>query len=49
VEIRTQAEASDRRWQKLVNYGRGQAEKLGITEDDVDRLIHEWRSEQRGR
>ena len=49
LEIRKQAEASDRRWQKLLDYGRGQAEKLGITENDVDRLIHEWRSEQRGR
>jgi hypothetical protein len=49
LEIRTQAEARDRRWQKLLDYGRGQAEKLGITENDVDRLIHEWRSEQRGR
>jgi hypothetical protein len=49
LEIRRQAEASDRRWQNLLDYGRGRAEKLGITENDVDRLIHEWRSEQRGR
>ena len=41
--------ASDRRWQKLVEYGNGQAQKLGIKEEDVDRLIHEWRAEQRGR
>jgi hypothetical protein len=49
LAIRKQAETSDRRWQKLLDYGRGQAEKLGNTENDVDRLIHEWRSEQRGR
>jgi hypothetical protein len=49
LEIRKQAEASDRRWQQLLDYGHGQAQKLGITENDVDRLIHEWRSEQRGR
>lgn len=49
LEIRRRAESSDRRWQQLLDYGRGQAEKLGITERDVDRLIHEWRSEQRGR
>ena len=49
MEIRKQAEASDGRWQKLVEYGNAQAQKLGIKEEDVDRLIHEWRSEQRGR
>ena len=49
LEIRIQSEAGDRRWQKLVDYGQAQAEKLGIKEEDVDRLIHEWRSEQRGR
>jgi hypothetical protein len=49
LEIRKQAEASDRRWQKLMEYGNGQAQKLGIKEEDVDRLIHEWRAEQRGR
>ncbi len=49
LEIRKQAEASDRRWQKFVDYGQAQAEKLGIKEEDVDRLIHEWRSEHRGR
>ncbi len=49
LEIRKQARASDRRWQKLMDYGQAQAEKLGIKEEDVVRLIHEWRSEQRGR
>ena len=49
LEIRKQAEASDRRWQKLVEDGNGQAQKLGIKEEDVDHLIHEWRVEQGGR
>ena len=30
LEIRKQAETSDRRWQSLLSYGREQAEKLGI-------------------
>ena len=49
LEIRRQADASDRRWQELVGYGQAQAEKLGIKEEDVDRLIDEWRAEQRER
>jgi hypothetical protein len=49
VELRTQSDAGDRRWQDLLDYGHGQAAKLGIREADVERLIHEWRSEQRGR
>ena len=49
LEIRKQSEASDRRWQDLLSFGERQAEKLGIKESDVDRLIHEWRAEQRGR
>ena len=32
-----------------MEYGQLQAEKLGIKEEDVDRLIHEWRQAQRGR
>ena len=49
LQIRRQADSSDGRWQKLVEYGQLQAEKLGIKEEDVDRLIHEWRQAQRGR
>jgi hypothetical protein len=49
LEIREQADASDCRWQGLVAYGQAQAAKLGIKEEDVNRLIHEWRAEQRGR
>jgi response regulator RpfG family c-di-GMP phosphodiesterase len=48
LEIRKQVETSGRRWQKVVDYGNAQAQKLGIREEDVDRLIHEWRGE-RGR
>jgi hypothetical protein len=29
LEIRTQAEATDRRWQQLLDYGRGTAESWG--------------------
>jgi len=49
LDIRRQAEARDRGWRDLLDYGKRQAEKLGIKEDDVDRLIHEWRREQSGR
>jgi hypothetical protein len=34
-------------WQKLYAYGEGQARKLGIKEEDVDRIIHEFRQEER--
>jgi hypothetical protein len=39
----------ERRRQKLYAYGEGQARKLGIKEDDVDRIIHEYREEERDR
>jgi len=38
-----------RRLQKLQQYGQRRAEELGITEEDVPRLIAESRIEQRGR
>ena len=38
-----------RRLQKLQQYGQGRAEELGITEEDVPRLIAESRAEHRGR
>jgi hypothetical protein len=44
LEIRKQVEGSDLRWQEVVEYGHRQAQQLGIKEEDVDRLIHEWRS-----
>ena len=37
----------DRRRQQLYAYGEGQARKLGIKEEDVDRIIHEIRDEER--
>ncbi|WP_058187708.1 hypothetical protein [Terracidiphilus gabretensis] len=36
---------STQRWERLKAYGRGQAQKLGYTEDDVERLIAESRQE----
>lgn len=32
---------------ELQRYGRQQSEKLGLREGDVERLIHEYRSEKR--
>jgi len=34
-------------WKNFYSYGQQQAEKLGIQEEDVDRLIHEYREEAR--
>ena len=39
----------NRRRQSLYAYGDGQARKLGFKEEDVDRIIHEFRDEQRQR
>jgi predicted transcriptional regulator len=40
----------DRSWVKLMGYGQERAKALGIgTEEDIDRLIAESRSEQRAR
>ena len=36
-------------WQEVNAYGRKRAEALGIREDDVDALIHEFRAEKRGK
>ncbi len=36
-------------WKKLYAYGEGQARELGIKEEDVDRIIHEFRNEERER
>ena len=38
---------SDQRWQRLRQYGAGQAQRLGLNENDVDRLIYEYRAEKR--
>ena len=37
----------DRRWQRLVSFGHARARELGLTEDDLPRLIAESRQEQR--
>jgi hypothetical protein len=39
----------EHRRQKLYAYGEGQARKLGIREEDVERIIHEFRQEERER
>jgi hypothetical protein len=39
----------ERRRQKLYAYGEGQARKLGIKEEDVPRIVEEWRTEQQER
>jgi len=36
----------EKEWRKLQSYGRKKAAELGITEDDVERLVHESRAEQ---
>ena len=38
---------SERRWQKIFAYGEERARELGLTEEDVPRLIAEHRREQR--
>ena len=38
---------SRRRRQKLYAYGEEQARKLGIREEDVERVVHEFRREDR--
>jgi plasmid stability protein len=37
----------DRSWQALLEYGRERGEASGYTEDDVPRLVKEWRQAQR--
>ena len=36
-----------REWEEITAYGRTKARELGIREEDVDRIIHEYRAEQR--
>ena len=45
LKLRMQSKSDDR-WQSLLAYGKGQAQKLGIKESDVPRLVKEWRREQ---
>jgi hypothetical protein len=37
----------DRAWQELLAYGRESARGSGYTDEDVPRLVKEWRREQR--
>lgn len=37
-----------RQWEELNSYGRARARELGIREEDIDRLIREYRTERRG-
>jgi predicted transcriptional regulator len=37
----------ERRWQKIFAYGEQRARELGLTEQDVPRLIAEYRREER--
>ena len=39
----------ERSWVALITEGQENARRLGILESDVDRLIAEYRQEQRGR
>lgn len=36
-----------REWEELNSYGRVRARELGIGEEDIDRIIHEYRTERR--
>jgi predicted transcriptional regulator len=36
-------------WEETNAYGRARAQALGIHEEDVDKLIHEYRQEKRAR
>ena len=38
----------ERRWQKIFAYGEQRARELGLTEEDVPRLIAEYREERQG-
>jgi hypothetical protein len=38
---------ADRDWKKIFAYGEARAKALGLTEEDVPRLIAEYRREQR--
>lgn len=42
-EALRQYAASNARWRQIQSYGRRQAAKLRITEDDVERIVQEYR------
>lgn len=39
----------DRAWQDLLDYGSERGKASGYTEEDIPRLVKEWRREQRSR
>jgi hypothetical protein len=39
---------ADRQWQELLAYGRETGRASGYIEEDVPRVVKEWRREQRG-
>jgi len=49
VQDAVERRLKQRRRQKLYAYGEEQARKLGIKEEDVPRIVEEWRAEQRER
>jgi metal-responsive CopG/Arc/MetJ family transcriptional regulator len=38
-----------RRWDEINAYGRSKAAELGIIEEDIPRIVKEWRKEQRAK
>ena len=38
-----------RRWDDVNAYGRAKAAELGITDEDIPRIVQEWREEQRAK
>lgn len=39
----------DREWRSILRYGERRARELGLTPDDVERLVEVYRAEQSGR
>jgi hypothetical protein len=39
----------ERSWQELLTYGQEQGRASGYNEEDVPKVVKEWRREQRGR
>lgn len=46
VEDAVKRYISDNRWERLLSYGKRQAERLGYSEDDVERVITESRQQE---
>jgi plasmid stability protein len=51
-ELATQALRTgleERSWQELLEYGQARGRESGYTEEDVPRIVKEWRRELRGK